>query len=94
MFADICRSTYLFSQLGDEQAAALIGKTLNHAGSLVQACQGSVLRSMGDDIMCIFDDPHDALRAALDIPLDRRMGRARIGALALVGLDTEISPRP
>jgi class 3 adenylate cyclase len=67
MFADICRSTYLFSQLGDEQAAALIGKTLNHAGYLVQACQGSVLRSMGDDIMCIFDDPHDALRAALDI---------------------------
>ena len=29
MFADICRSTYLFSELGDEKAAKLVGKALH-----------------------------------------------------------------
>jgi adenylate cyclase len=79
MFADICRSTYLFSELGDEQAAKLVGKALHCASSLVQARDGDVLRTKGDDILCIFNDPLDALQAAIDIHAEIRPSSSEAG---------------
>lgn len=67
MFADICRSTYLFTELGDENAAILITRVLKLAASIVTGHNGKVLRTKGDDVLCIFDNPSDALLAALDI---------------------------
>jgi hypothetical protein len=67
MFADICGSAFLFSQLGDEKAVSLVSHLLDQAASRVEANDGTVLRSKGDDILCIFDQPADAIRAALDI---------------------------
>jgi adenylate cyclase len=72
MFVDICRSTYLFSELGDEKAAKLVGKALHCAGSVVQAHEGKVLRTKGDDILCIFDEPVNALQASIDIHAEIR----------------------
>jgi class 3 adenylate cyclase len=67
MFADICRSTFLFSQLGDEVAARLVYNALESAASIVGANGGKVLRTRGDDVLCIFADTHDALETALAI---------------------------
>ena len=67
MFADICRSTYLFDQLGDEKAAILIGEVLKQTASIVEAHEGVVLRIKGDDVLCIFSDPLKALQAAMDV---------------------------
>jgi len=67
VFADICRSTWLFNQLGDDRAAALVGELLKTASSVVAAQHGIVLRSKGDDVLCIFSDPLDALQASMDI---------------------------
>jgi len=67
MFADICRSTYLFNRLGDEPAAHLIGQVLQQAAAIVEAHQGTVLRTKGDDVLCIFSDPLKALQAATDV---------------------------
>lgn len=67
MFADICRSTYLFNHLGDEPAALLIGQVLQKAAAIIEAHQGTVLRTKGDDVLCIFSDPLKALQAATDV---------------------------
>ena len=67
MFADICRSTYLFNHLGDEKAAILIGELLKQTASVIEACDGTVLRTRGDDVLCIFSDPVNALQASIDV---------------------------
>lgn len=72
MFADICRSTYLFSKLGDMAAAALIQQALNSASAIVESNGGKVLRTQGDDIFCIFARAGNALKSALDIHRNSR----------------------
>ncbi len=67
MFADICRSTYLFSQLGDEKAAKLIGEVLQQVASIVEAWDGVVLRTQGDDVLSIFSAPDKALQASVEV---------------------------
>lgn len=67
MFADVCRSSWLYARLGDAAAARLVEAALVSAAEQVTARGGSVLRSKGDDILCIFDRTDDALRAALAI---------------------------
>jgi adenylate cyclase len=67
MFADICDSTLLFSKLGDEKAYSLIAQALNLAGGLIKNHNGMVLRTKGDDVLCIFANPEDALNASLAI---------------------------
>ena len=67
MFADICRSTDLFGELGDQKAARLVGQSLDRAAAMVTRSNGRVLRSHGDDILCIFEEPVDAFEAALNI---------------------------
>lgn len=67
MFADICRSTYLFDQLGDGKAAILIGEVLKQTASIVDEHDGLVLRTKGDDVLCIFSDPDKALQASLNV---------------------------
>ncbi|MEE4217160.1 MAG: adenylate/guanylate cyclase domain-containing protein [Xanthomonadales bacterium] len=72
MFADICRSTYLFSKLGDMAAAALIQRALNSASAIVESNGGKVLRTQGDDIFCLFARAGNALKSALDIHRNAR----------------------
>lgn len=67
MFADICESTYLFCQLGDTKAATVIKNALRHAAERVKHHDGTVLRTKGDDILCIFTDPHHAIQASREI---------------------------
>jgi len=67
MFADICRSVYLFNKLGDDKAAILIGDVLQQTASIVEAHEGVVLRTKGDDVLCIFSEPCNALNAAMDV---------------------------
>lgn len=67
MFADVCRSAYLFNRLGDEKAARLINEVLRLTASIVETHQGEVLRSKGDDVLCIFSDPVRALHAAIEV---------------------------
>jgi hypothetical protein len=67
MFADICESTFLFNQLGDEKAARLVNQALHKASESVQRNGGKVLRTKGDDILCIFSKPLEALQASREI---------------------------
>lgn len=67
LLADICSSTYLFSQLGDERAGRMVTQALKQATEVVRSHDGQVLRSKGDDILCTFSNPHKALQVAIEI---------------------------
>jgi len=67
MIADVCRSSWLCDTMGDAKAAALISRTLQSCASIAERHGGRVLRSKGDDVLCIFDVPETALRTALEI---------------------------
>jgi class 3 adenylate cyclase len=61
LFADICGSTSLYDQLGNEAALNMITRTLNLLKHEVATHKGTVVKTIGDEIMCTFPN---ALRAA------------------------------
>lgn len=67
MFADIVGSTRLYDRLGDIEARFVISQSLDVATDIVTKRGGKVVKSTGDDVMCVFDDPNQALHAACDI---------------------------
>ncbi|MDX2418747.1 MAG: adenylate/guanylate cyclase domain-containing protein [Xanthomonadales bacterium] len=67
LFADICRSTVLFDQLGDHAALELITSVLQLAARIAAKHSGKVIGNIGDEILCTFSSPEDALRAANQI---------------------------
>jgi class 3 adenylate cyclase len=54
MFADICESTALYDLLGDELALHVISLTLNIMIQEVAAQKGTLIKTIGDEIMCTF----------------------------------------
>lgn len=67
LFADICRSTVLFDRLGDQNALNLVMKALDLAAQIVGENNGTVIGTIGDEVMCTFDVPLQALIAARQI---------------------------
>jgi len=64
LFADICRSTFLFDRLGDRAALKLITEALQLAGQVATEHNGEVIGTLGDEVLCTFNSPQDALLAA------------------------------
>src|SRR4051794_33490569 len=70
LIADV-RGYTSFTQLhGDEKAAKLAAKFAQVSREVVQEHQGSVLELRGDEALCVFTSPRQAVRAA--IALQRR----------------------
>lgn len=67
LFADICGSTVLFDRLGDQDAINLIMKALELAKQIVSQHDGKVIGTIGDEVMCTFTVPAQALVAARQI---------------------------
>jgi len=64
LLADIAGSMALYARFGDASAARRITESLNALEEIARAAGGERLRSRGDDLLCIFEDPHAAFRAA------------------------------
>ncbi len=64
LFADICQSTSLFERLGDRAALELITEALRLSSDEAVKLQGQVIGTIGDEVMCTFDSPENALQAA------------------------------
>ncbi|MDD2684677.1 MAG: adenylate/guanylate cyclase domain-containing protein [Gallionella sp.] len=62
MFADICGSTALYEQLGDKAALNMITRTLNLVKQEIAKHKGTLVKTIGDEVMCTF--PNAALAAA------------------------------
>ncbi len=64
LFADIVGSTRLYEILGDENAEALISGTLKQLAQIVTGNNGRIIKTIGDELMCRFDEAEQAVSAA------------------------------
>jgi len=64
MFADICGSTSLYERLGDVLARQLISKCLALLVTNMSEHNGTLIKTIGDEIMCSFPSSENAMNAA------------------------------
>ena len=64
LFADICGSTALYDKLGNESALHLITRILNILIQEVTTHKGTLIKTIGDEIMCSFPSIAKATQAA------------------------------
>jgi len=64
LFADIADSTGLYDRYGDMSAQELVMRCLECLSEVCERYEGSVLKTVGDEIMCRFPSAESAVRAA------------------------------
>ena len=64
LFADISGSTALYDKLGNEVALQLVTRTLDILTREMGNRQGTLIKTIGDEIMCVFPDVTSAVEAA------------------------------
>jgi class 3 adenylate cyclase len=64
LFADISGSTALYDKLGNERALKLVSGTLDILILEMAKHQGTLIKTIGDEIMCTFPGAVDAVNAA------------------------------
>ena len=79
LFVDISGSTQMYEKLGDEVAKKAIDKCLAQISDIVVTQNGSVIKSIGDELMCRFDSADAAIKAAEACQIE-------VGALTFTGL--------
>jgi len=67
LFIDVTDSTKLYDSLGDTVALALINGVFARLEKTVVRDNGTVVKSLGDGLICTFENPDDAFRAAVEI---------------------------
>lgn len=82
LFADIAGSTRLYDTFGDFKARELISECLAHLTKLAVENDGTVVKTIGDEVMCTFLTPNHAAEAARqmheEISFDPKMQQANI----------------
>ncbi len=69
LFADIASSTRLYDTLGNKAARNLIGTCLSLLSRVISNYEGTVVKTIGDEIMCTFSNANNAVEAAIDMNL-------------------------
>ena len=64
LFADVCESTRIYQTLGDTKALALINRLFALLEKEITRHGGVTVKTLGDGLVCRFDDPDSALGAA------------------------------
>jgi class 3 adenylate cyclase len=64
LFADVVGSTQLYEQLGDAKARQMVGRCLDIMREATEAHQGTVIKTMGDEVMSTFPTADEAMNAA------------------------------
>ena len=67
LFADVSGSTRLYENLGNTMALSCIGLCLQIIKESAEAEGGRVVKTIGDELMCVFPDARAAARAASDM---------------------------
>jgi class 3 adenylate cyclase len=88
LFADISGSTALYERLGDAAAQQMIGLTLGKISAVVATHHGAIVKSIGDELMCCFESPSDALHASCAIhdSLDQQTDPGGIRLAVRIGI--------
>lgn len=64
LFADVVGSTQLYEQLGDGKAREMVGRCLEIMRVATERNSGTVIKTMGDEVMSTFPTADDAMNAA------------------------------
>ena len=67
LFADISDSTKLYSTLGDNAARGVVNACLSQVSGVVERFKGRVVKTIGDEVMCVFRRADDAVLAASEM---------------------------
>ena len=67
VFADISGSTRLYEVLGDAPARAQVASCLQILTDVTQRHGGSVIKTIGDELMCTFPTAESAVSAACEM---------------------------
>ncbi|HUQ26649.1 MAG TPA: adenylate/guanylate cyclase domain-containing protein [Burkholderiales bacterium] len=67
LFADVCDSTSIYESIGDARALGAINRLFGVLTKKVKAAKGTVIKTMGDGMVCQFATPDAALRAACEM---------------------------
>jgi len=81
LFADIAESTHLYEVLGNTIAQNIVGQCIALMNKVTIIHNGTVIKTIGDEIMCTFPSAIDAVEAArnmheafVEMPLDAKPG--------------------
>ncbi len=79
LFADLRGSTALFETLGNAEATAVVTHTVSQIGQAVGACNGKLIKTLGDGLMAVFDTPRDGIKSAIRMHdlLERVVSRSK-----------------
>ena len=69
LFADICGSTALYENFGDDLARKIISRCIDTMTGKISAYQGKLIKTIGDEIMVTFPSAEAALHAACAMQL-------------------------
>jgi len=67
LFADIAKSTQIYESLGNKIAQNLIAVCLSHLSNVTLKHKGTIIKTIGDELMCTFPTPYDAVEAAKEM---------------------------
>ena len=67
LFADVCDSTAIYESLGDAEALSLVNRLFTELSKAVAASKGTVIKTLGDGMVCQFPEADAALNAACDM---------------------------
>jgi len=69
LFADIAGSTKLYEALGDTEAKVLIDEALVGMNVITKRHRGRVVKTIGDELMCVFPSAERGFLAATDMQI-------------------------
>ena len=67
LIADVRGYTLFTQERGDEAAAKLAARFADTAREVIEARGGTLLELRGDEALCVFASPREAIRAAVDL---------------------------
>lgn len=67
LFTDLKGSTAMYEQIGDAKAYFLVHQHFDTLGRVIRERSGAIVKTIGDAIMAVFDNPVDAAIAALEM---------------------------
>jgi class 3 adenylate cyclase len=87
LFADVCDSTGIAEALGNVASRSMIAEILGKLRHVTESLNGTVIKTIGDEIMSAFESPMDGIAAAVDMqravtnmaPVNGIHPRVRIG---------------
>jgi len=87
-FADICDSTALFEEYGDDKARDIVGRVLGLISDVIVEYNGTVVKTIGDEVMGTFSEVVAATSAVTQFPqaIQRDERLAALGIEIRVGM--------